>query len=162
MSNGQNRGLAGKARLVHHRSRATRRSAEQHIEEFFHPTPGQSRGGRTRPIPIRSRREFLPSVATGVVTPAGTQLELPLTEATPVGDAAIRIKHKAALIDKLPAQRRPDGKPALKSPLSEAAARRPVKRGADQPFSLRGFLCGCAMGSAAAAAILLVLSITFG
>ena len=130
-----NRGLSGKARRVHHRKRAERLNSQQMIEETLNPTMQDT---PHRHIPIRGRRRFLPSIAyMGKVVPVGTgrQLELPLASADRTRTAA----RSTGLGFKPPEQ-------------LEATHR----------FTVGGFLLGCAMGSAAAAMVLLVVQVTVG
>jgi hypothetical protein len=107
------------------------------------PNPVELR--RERHIPIRSRNEFLPCVAHTVLPEmnqrtAGTgdtQLELPPTNE----DEAIRFAHAA-------------------KPATDRVLARPDHSGRKLTFTLRGFILGCAMGSAAAALVLLILYAT--
>ncbi len=140
-------GLSGRARTVRDRSRAARTCAAQRIVDYLEPEAGPRRD--LSRIPIGRQAGYLhPTVAvstaaaTGIRHPSG-QLELSLTPAD--------------LTDLSP--RRPVS-PVTSSPqgvpLAPAWLRlhdRSSKRG----FTMGGFLCGCAIGGAVAAAILLVV-----
>jgi hypothetical protein len=170
MENGITQGLAGRARRVFHRSRADRLFAQQSIDEYFEPDPCEVRHDRF--IPISRRNDFLPSVTCSILgeeTEKHTQLELPLTSdgdngrnadqtpslavtrGDPTANAAIRFDPQAA------AQKRRDSGDNAAGETGPACAA-VMERGS---FSLRGFLFGCALGSSAAAVLLLVLSAMF-
>lgn len=159
-------GLSGKARQLHCRNRATRLYQQQLIHEYLEPdTVG---AGRHRFIPIRGRNEFLPSVAgTGVTTgrtremqlglglttakkagkgdrPADTARTIPRPKVEPAPDAVIRFPRTA----------RPGASPVLKLPEEFGRTR--------ERFTIGGFLIGCAMGSAAASLVLLVMHALVG
>lgn len=162
--------FSGKARRIRHRNRAARLYTQQMIDEYFEP------GGRTvtsnRYIPIRGRSDFLPSVAQqdGVFPAAAdSQLELSLNT-----DA----KDKPVTSQVHPQRRDPEQKPettadkVIRFPrddrrtagfdprkLDPAGARRGRPGG---KFTIGGFLMGCAIGSAAAALVLLVVSTAIG
>jgi hypothetical protein len=118
------------------------------IDEFLEP--GEDQRDTMRYIPIRGRNEFLPSVASLSTTgsrPDDEQLELPLARAqqsacTDAADRIIRFPRKDQVGQPLP----------IKPP--EQLGRR-----AKRPFTVGGFLMGCAMGSAAAAVLLLLVRI---
>ncbi len=157
-----NRGLSGKARRVHHRNCAERLSSRQMIEEFLDPKPQDP---PPRHIPIRGRRSFLPSIVhmrTTVAAEIGRQLELPLAAvenasttvrsggtAQPASERKIVAQADATL--RFPHVGKPTAGPAFK-PLEQLEA--------GQRFTVGGFLLGCAMGSAAAAMVLLVVQTT--
>ena len=148
-------GLAGKARRAHHRSRAARLCAQQQIADYLDPKPEPADLRRSRPIPIGHRRQFVASVAPEPHQRAGQQLELPLTRTEPVGEGTIRITRKPLT----PARA---GVASGKSSQTgqQAAASQAVPTGSREPFSFWRFLGGCAMGSAAAAMILLIVQVT--
>ena len=160
MSSGPNRGLAGKARRAHYRSRASRLCAQQLIAEYLDPEPVRSTVPYDRPIPIGHRREFLPSAAPVYHDALGNQLELTLTDVETITDGTIRI---------VPAGQSASGRSKNGKTVrhvgrqiqhgSQAGA--PTERVLGQTFTLRGFLCGCAVGSAAAAIVLLLLQVVF-
>ncbi|UCC29671.1 MAG: hypothetical protein JSU86_15885 [Phycisphaerales bacterium] len=158
-------GLSGKARQVHCRNRASRLYQQQLIHEYLEPDAVGA--GRHRYIPIRGRNEFLPSVGgTGVTTgrTRETQLELALTTAKKAGrgdrtaDTARTIPRPKAepaadRVIRFPRTARPGASPVLKLP--EEFGRR-------ERFTIGGFLIGCAMGSAAASLVLLVVHAAVG
>ena len=164
MSSGPNRGLAGKARRTHYRSRATRLYAQQLIDEYLDPDSEHSTIPRDRPIPIGHRREFLPSAIPVYRDTLGNQLELPLTDAETITDGTIRIVPKQKTTSATALGRSTNGKTVRHvgkqiQPGSYAGAL--TKRASGRTFTLRGFLCGCAVGSAAAAIVLLLLQVVF-
>jgi hypothetical protein len=120
------------------------------IHEFLEPVEDQS--DNMRYIPIRGRKEFLPSVASmGIAgsAPDDPQLELPLAQAQPSErtaasetDRIIRFPRKDQVNPPLP----------IKPP--EQLGRRTRR-----PFTVSGFLMGCVLGSAAAAVLLLLVRI---
>ena len=127
-------GLSGKARRSRYRGRALRLYTQQLIEEFLEPEPHATR--RDRFIPIGRRSEFLPSA-----TVPGSEM----------GDEPAR---REAV--RFPADRdRPKGVPVVRPPKPPNTP----ERSEPVTFTTRGFLCGCAMGSAAAAVILLLIPV---
>ncbi len=157
-----NRGLSGKARRVHHRNSAERLSSRQMIEEFLDP---QTQDTPPRHIPIRGRRRFLPSIAhlhNTVAVGIEKQLDLPLavveSATKTVGSAGRgrttserKIEARADTTLRFPQVGKPTAGLAFK-PLEQL-------EGAHR-FTVGGFLLGCAMGSAAAAVVLLVVQTT--
>lgn len=158
-------GLSGKARHVHCRNRAARLYQQQLIHEYLEPdTVG---AGRHRYIPIRGRNEFLPSVGvTGVPTgrTRETQLELALTTDKKAGrnyrraDTAKttprpKVQPATDVVIRFPRKAKPGASPILKLP--EEFGRR-------ERFTIGGFLIGCAMGSAAASLVLLIVHAAVG
>lgn len=157
-----NRGLSGKARRVHHRKCAERLSSRQMIEEFLDP-PTQDTPPRH--IPIRGRRRFLPSIAhmrNSAAGEIGRQLELPLavveSATTTVVSAGAgqttsecKIEARADTTLRFPQVGKPTAGLGFKPPEQLETAHR---------FTVGGFLLGCAMGSAAAAVVLLVVQTT--
>lgn len=149
-------GLSGKARKARNRRRAARLHSGQLIDELVEPHAADQRC-----VPIRGRSDFLPSVAQVTnVKESDRQLEFALRQAEPsaatakhgwlrrgktkqeadsTADRAIRFCHGKAFD--------PRGlRPAV-------GTRLPLGGG----FTVRGFLTGCAMGSAAAALLLVVV-----
>ena len=164
MSSGPNRGLAGKARRAHYRSRASRLYAQQLITEYLDPESERSTVPYDRPIPIGHRREFLPSAAPVYHDALGNQLELTLTDVETITDGTIRIVPAGTTASATDLRRSKNGKTVRHvgkqtHPGSQAGA--PTQRALGQTFTLRGFLCGCAVGSAAAAIVLLLLQVVF-
>ncbi len=164
-------GLSGKARRVHYRNRAVRLHTRHLIDEYLHPDAVDKDWYRY--IPIRGRKEFLPSIIrTGEVftadgvrrlgLPAGTEEKVYETarsspargfvagqcsEFTKDKDKVVVLSGtapRAATLDPHPESRRVD-------PASLERRVRP------ETFTFAGFLVGCAMGSAAAALVLLVV-----
>ncbi len=159
MRNTPNQGLAGKARRSRHRSRASRLHHQHLIEEYL----GESeriQGSRTdRPIRIGHRPEFLPSAELGPDDSAAGQLELPLTTPEAIdGGVVITIpKEKSANLAALEAATIAT-QPSTAMPVHEVSSVAATGFAADE-FSIRGLLAGCAMGSAAAAMILMMFRI---
>ena len=154
-------GLAGKARRVRNRSRAARLYAQQLIEDYFEPDPTERR--RSRSVPICGRSDFLPTAVRPEDTPSGdreAQLELALAEVTTPSPAELPISEVVAMparpaevlantVIRFPRTAEPCAKPLLKPPQQFRPRR--------EKFTFGGFLLGCAMGSAAAALVLLVV-----
>jgi len=180
MSYGKNRALPGKARLVHMRSRAARMYASQHIAEELALDAADDSWERL--IPIKRRAEFFPSVAFTEGGDAITQLDLPLNEARSAGvgngknlcggssvgdfaiDSGIVIPTPVApqkLVAEEPSRQATSPKtrfdPTGLLPLKQAKSIIRASR-----FSPRGFLWGCALGTAAAAALLLLVYLILG
>ncbi len=148
-------GLAGKARRAHHRSRAGRLCAQQQIADYLDPNPEPAELRDSRPIPIGHRREFVASVAPEPVHRPDQQLELPLTRAEPIAEGTIRITRKPLPVSKAGGAGGTNGQT-----VRQAAASRTRPTRSRETFSLWRFLGGCAMGSAAAAMILLIVQVT--
>ncbi len=156
MSNLKQRGLSGKARRIRCRNRAVRLYSQQVIEDYLEPNTDEGARGR-RHIPIRGRKEFLPSIAhTSNVADArdataDTQLELP----NALSDGRGIVIH---LADAGPQRKAEE---ALRFPRSDKSAAQffesPEQAKLNKNFTIGGFLLGCAMGSAAAALMLLVV-----
>ncbi len=152
-------GLAGKARRMRDVSRAHRLHMRQLLDEYQIDD-----GFPTRPerfIPVRNRYEFLPSAVNDLedaVPTLGPQLELALAPAARAAEAGTPTQST--------------GLPTLPSPTSLAAPEpRPTRltftpldhvRRRRQKLTPGGFVFGCALGSAAAAVVLLVLQLTVG
>jgi len=161
MENTRYNGLAGKARRARDLNRATRMYAQQMIDEYLYPDPKPLRPQRY--IPIRSRSEFLPSAAfisEDQDAPIQRQLELPLI----AGGAA----RKSTTPD--PSRERSTAVGVADEPRRDSVIRplrasfQPVQRRKQKqsPFTPGGFLFGCALGSAAAAMVLLVVQLAVG
>lgn len=155
-------GLSGKARRERGRHRAARLYGTQLVDEYLDDGP-PAPGGRhwSGSIPIKGRAEFLPTVTASNrrrkkrrgTRRGGSQLELPYS----AGDHVLPLSQ-------------PEMQTVLGSPIRFplAAETRLVPR-ADAPkaretpaLSFRGFLLGCAMGSAAAAVMLLMVRTAVG
>ena len=160
-----NLSLYGKARRSHHRNRAVRLYARQWIDEVL--APGAEEPTSERYIPIRGRREFLPTVAQAgrsSMSSGDAQLELPLSSTTTGGQA----KRVATMADPASSSSTTPAKDiAIRFPTrSKSPAGRafkpPMQFNKRTQFTLGGFLLGCAMGSAAAAMLLLVGHVVVG
>lgn len=158
-------GLTGKARSIKFRNRVERIRAQQLLDEYF------DEDGEDRPRPhIRfgRRSDFLPAVddwtSDSATFETGDQLELSLVgekaqeqsaAATSNSQAATAIPDTA--IDPAP-------KPATKVIPASYWARPKIAfqpaggRNVSKSFDPKRFLVGCALGSAAAAAILMIVS----
>ena len=148
-------GLAGKARRAYHRSRAGRLYAQQQIADYLDPKPEPADLQRSRPIPIGHRRDFVASVTSEPPHRPGQQLELPLTRTEPVGEGTIRITRKPLTPARAGVASVKNGQTGPQAAASQAAPNQST-----ETFSLWRFLGGCAMGSAAAAMILLIVQVT--
>lgn len=174
-------GLQGKARRVHQMRRAARLQAREMIEEYFEP--GDRRVKPHRFIPVRSRVDVLSSVSAVDVEPRsiaiGKQMELPLvarvemepvktvTKANPNNrpvDDEPRILRFPTLTDAK--SESPESQPTTSiQPVQAVPAKssnpvptlKPWHTRPKKPFSIRGFLSGCAMGGVAAALVLTTL-----
>jgi len=152
------RSLAGKARRSHHRNRATRLYTRQWIDEYLDVDTEEQPSERF--IPIRGRKEFLPTVAQAnepSMSNRESQLELPLSSSAASGGA----RHAAASAE--PAAQPPEDRvirfpTRAKSPAG-IPFKAPVQFHRRSQFTIGGFLLGCAMGSAAAAMVLLVVQV---
>lgn len=170
-------GLSGKARLNRHRNRVHRMHAQQMLEEYYDDEAGEA---PERPIPLRGRAEFLPTIdrwtqedaaIEDTALESGSQLELKLSVEEKVESAEPQCE--AAVAEEGPLSEGVDQQAEAQLPI-----RSPVKiipspywarprasfqpqggRKLDRPFDLRRFGYGCALGSAAAAAILFVVSV---
>jgi hypothetical protein len=129
--------------------------AQQIIDEYLYPESDAWRPQRF--IPIRGRSEFLPSAAFLREEPSTLthrQLELPLA---------------AAAVATLPSHDETTPERTLPEPVVQPrdsvirprrAPFRPIqRRKQSSPFTPGGFLFGCALGSAAAAVVLLVVQL---
>lgn len=132
------RALSGKARRARDRSRVARIQAHALLDDFYRPDDCEV--GAERPIPIRGRSEFLPTVVTvaaesGILGEQFDFLPGPIESNTRTVDRSSRLGQVAETRD--------------------AAS-------IDASFSGARFLAGCAVGGAAAAALLLVVTIVLG
>ncbi len=135
MSQETHGGITGKARRAHRKTRASGRYAQQEIEDYLDPLPDLRNMRSDRWLPIGHGSEFLPSVfpLSNIGTESrDAQLELPL-----------------ALPDLAPRR---------------SLEKRPPPFGQDMEsptptLTLGGFLYGSLLGGAAAAMILMVLSL---
>ncbi len=168
------RGLAGKERRIRDRRRAMRLSTRQMIQEYLEPELLESQPRRH--IPIRARSEFLPSVmeladvsvaAAFAHEPSDRRAEEEST-ATPPAIPVIKPKRTAPPVEsrertwKDVVIRFPGRSEASTNPTKPPAAPPVFQPPVDEPFRITGFLLGCAMGSVAAALVLLVARIAIG
>lgn len=156
MRNTPNQGLAGKARRSRHRSRASRLHHQHLIEEYLGESERLLDSGSDRSIRIGHRPEFLPSAELGPDDSAAGQLDLPLTEPEAIDEAAVMTvpKEKSANLAALEAAIATQSSPAM--PVHKASNVADTGSTAEE-ISIRGLLVGCAVGSAAAAMVLLVI-----
>ena len=158
MENTRYNGLAGKARRARNLNRASRMYAQQLIEEYLYPESDTWRPERF--VPIRSRREFLPSasfISEESTAPTQRQLELSLT--------AVGATRERALPERVA-----KGVKTANEPRRDSVIRPPKapfqpmqqRKQKQSPFTPGGFLFGCALGSAAAAVVLLVVQFAVG
>lgn len=152
-------GLAGKARRARDLNRATRMYSQQMIEEYLYPEPDTWRPERY--IPIRGRSEFLPSAAffsEDQDAPTQRQLDLPLLAAGPARESAPphQTVERLAAVEVADEPRRDSVIRPPKSPFQPTPQRK------QSPITPGGFLFGCALGSAAAAMVLLVVQLAVG
>ncbi|MFH1110914.1 MAG: hypothetical protein V1790_17205 [Planctomycetota bacterium] len=171
MENAGYNGLAGKARRARDLSRASRMLARQMIDEYLYPESDAWRPQRF--IPIRGRSEFLPSAAFIREEPSTLthrQLELPLTAGAVSPPSAIEAAPERTLPHRgVEASPGPtvatEPRTAAEQPRDSVirprrAPFRPIRRRKpSSPFTPGGFLFGCALGSAAAAVVLLVVQL---
>ena len=161
----KNRGLSGKHRLSHHRSRAARLHAKSLIEEFFEPEALDS--VRSQPIPIRSRREFLPTIAES--TGAPLDLETRPLRGEPCDPSIERADGDLVAVADDPSGAGPatlcDASmmatdvvvPVEQIFLNQRAAADRAER-----FTVGGFVLGCAIGGAVGMTLLVILRIALG
>ncbi len=157
-------GLSGKARHVRCRNRAARMQADELVNEYLEST--MTSPGRRRTIPIRGRSEFLPSIAQAQAASAAgrdAQLELPLASTKEPG----KVQPAAADTATVPktASKPPVDVvirfPRSSKPTAPLRLKPPTHYRRKSEFTIGGFLAGCAMGSAAAALLLLVVQTVF-
>ena len=161
-------GLSGKARRARVRSRAARLHAQQLVSEYLEPDPEALYPERY--IPVRSQSEFAPSVlqhhdelvAPLVAEEAGAPLELSLATDDRISSPSLTggVQRKANM-----AEQAGRGDRAIRFPGMENSPVRGYEiqnNGRREELTFRGFAVGCAMGSAAAAMVLLVLRTAIG
>jgi hypothetical protein len=136
------------------------------IEDYLEPDAVEMQ--RSRCVPIRARSDFLPSVVQfwdAQESERTVQFELPLAVTAQISPAVPPItegqttpsptpERVADAVIRFPRTPEPCAKPSLKPPQQ---FRRRKER-----FTVGGFLVGCAMGSAAAALVLLVVQTVVG
>ena len=162
-------GLNGKARTLRQRDRASRLHAQQLLGEYFDPDSVADR--RDRYIPIRSRSEFLPAVIAwrdecnehdrGFAQ--GAQVEMPLDADAPAPadlcDAGMKVPATQATPVEL---RQVNEKPPMGWARPKVSFQPLSRRNPRSSFDPKRFLYGCLLGSAAAAVVLLMVSVVFG
>jgi hypothetical protein len=143
--------------------------AQQLLEEYFDPDLIADR--RDRYIPIRSRSEFLPAVTvwrdecneddTGFAQEV--QFELPLDAGAPARadlcDAGMKVPATQAKPVEL---RQVNEKPPMGWARPKVSFQPLPRRNPRGGFDPKRFLYGCLLGSAAAAVVLLMVSVVFG
>ena len=172
----QRGGLTGKARANRNRNRIQRIHAQQMLDEYLDAdAPRES----PRLIPLRGRAEFLPTIDSWTREDAtfetGNQLELTLQAANDHRDEQTRENAKWRLAT---AEEADNGATQTETAACQEQVRPLVMvipapywarprvdfqpqggRGVERTFDFKRFAYGCALGSAAAAAILLVVSV---
>jgi hypothetical protein len=165
-------GLHGKARKNHRKNRAWRLQSQQMIEEFV--APKVESHDRPRQVPIRRRAEFVPSAPVlGSEYGVGRDDELELVYATGSEDgsgifddayalvsesseseSAIKFAPSDATVD------RDEREALMKYDSAEMLAPGRVARHSES-FTAQGFALGCALGTAAAAMLLVMVRAVF-
>lgn len=147
-------GLTGKARSNKYRNRVERIRAQQLLDEYFEVEEDRPR----QHVRLGGRADFLPTVDSWTSESesfeTGNQFELSLGA------------HDTAAVDNAAAEPKVEAapKPNVKVIPAPYWARPKVTfqpqggRSTEKAFDIRRFLCGCALGSAAAAAILMIVS----
>lgn len=163
------RGLSGKARRAGKRRRAARIHQQQLIEEAIHPEPSPHE--HTKSIPIGSRSEFLPSAchenSVVNVSPKRSGGLVAVRRAQP-GD--MHKKQRTFWFKRNSRQgsaknmgsQEPNFVPQPKTPTLRTRLARGSNIGWVREFSLRRFVTGCAVGSAAASGLLLLVQTLVG
>ena len=131
-------GLSGKARQAYSRHRAARLYADERIAEYLDSDSDEPR--KDRYIPIRSRKEFLPSVSHTVVEKEDERT-----------DEARQPNVQSAHKD----QQYPFSQTA--NPMPGGSVRQVSRANRRSTFTFGGFCLGCAMGGVAAAVLLLIV-----
>lgn len=152
------KGLSGKARRARERNRVTRLHASQRLQEYYEPEAVGASAERY--IPIRHRKVFCPSVE--YTEPAGIG-------AAPVREAIVK---PGTVVSRSPRKSRP-ARPMVKvharadkalrlscttQASRDATLARAAIYGRRETFRWRGFLYGCAMGTAAASVLLICVA----
>ena len=157
-------GLSGKARQVRSRHRVARLYANQLLAEYLEPHDTalvDPHGGRW--IPIKRRSEFLPSIQTATHHGETSSRRRPRGSQPGSPPAASRRHHECA-----PTESGGSGTlgpairfPTVLSPFPEESPVAGTRRRGSPPFSVGGFVFGCAMGTTAALLVLLFLRAAF-
>lgn len=174
-------GLAGKARRVRERGRASRLYTQQWIDDYLDPEEQRERP--RRPIPIRARSEFLPSMFDVSIeereadrrdvshSPSDTNetlvFQFPSSIEQPIESAASQSQRAVQILSAPNAP--PLRQPTVESlPFERSSKRRPWSPANRRPAVVnedgdrRGFIFGCLLGSAAAAVLLLAVRFAVG
>ncbi len=151
--------LTGKARRTRHRGRAARLYSQQLIDDYVDPDPGPSFIRLQRRIPIRHRSEFLSPAGDGTGDYIDSQLELtfPEVQASTATEGRTESSASSPTNDH---RSMPDGERMSVAPLGSRPrdpAERTCPMDATEGLNLSGFACGCMVGGAAAAVVLLIL-----
>lgn len=164
-------GLTGKARSNRLRNRVHRMQAQQMLDEYFDAEDFEV---VERYVPVRGRADFLPTIDSWTqedeTFETGDQLELTLqavegasnTQSDNDIESQFHAEHDARVAEEFSAE-------AVAAPTvtiipapywarPRATFQPQGGRRADRKFDVRRFVYGCAIGSAAAAAILLAVS----
>ena len=162
-------GLNGKARTLRQRDRASRLHAQHLLEEYFDPDLIADR--RDRYIPIRSRSEFLPAVTVwrderneddmGFSQAVQFELSLDATAPAPADccDAGVKVPATQPTPVEL---RHANEKPPMGWARPKVSFQPISRRNPRNSFDPKRFLYGCLLGSAAAAVVLLMVSVVIG
>ena len=143
-------GLQGKARRVFHERRAARLQAHQMIEEYFEPQDRLAKHYSHIPLPLVARVEIEPKKSITKASPNTESIEHePRILRFPTvmdGKAETQVEQLAPTTTTIQPS-------ALKKPQTI----KPWHTSKPRPFSMKGFLSGCAIGTAAAVAVLSTL-----
>ena len=163
----QRGGLTGKARSNRLRNRVQRMQAQQMLDEYFEIEDFEI---SPRPVPLRGRAEFLPTVNNWtqeeVAFETGDQLEFSVKAIESVSDTQesqlpSEQDGLAQAEDTVPETAPPATLTVIPAPYwarPRSTFQPQGGRNVDRNFDFRRFVYGCALGTAAAAAILLVVS----
>ena len=160
---GVKRGLSGKARQTYKRTRASRVHTQQLIEDYLDPEPTTIDLRSERTIPVRHRHEsLLPSSPTFEHIAFGDdrQFDLEFNKPEPQAEIAVAFVPGRPRTVQVGVQPTPNESPrpeggadaGVEGPSPALVAEKSVPA-----FTIRGFLCGCAIGAAAAAALLMIV-----
>ena len=156
-----NKGLAGKARRTHKKTRAARLHSTQLIMNYLEPEADPVEQFRERQIPIRRNgrsQEYSTPNFEHVALETEDQLDLSLYAPESPSDAICLIPAGNLATERNAPHLHVENKCTPSAILQRAVAKRAGRRIAEASatFSLRGFLRGCALGGTAAAAVLLM------
>lgn len=163
MQNVKNRGLSGKARRSHHKRRATQLRADQLVVDYLELGSSSVEALPERMIPVRRYSDSPPpSSATfeHVAYAEPQQLELGLSEPEPaMVDAVCLVQARPPARDPAESSAGQMRTETTAPTVGDAPGLHHVETAKDlpAPFTIRGFICGCAIGAAAATVALLVL-----